>query len=224
MGDTVLIDQNVETRENEKRGSLAQRGSMTLEATIVFPFFMVLLFCLINFINISGRYIAMDHAVSETAKELATHAYPLKFFPISPNSSAEGFLEKLAANPQTLADPKLLEKLRDMVITETLRLVGNELKTAVGKQLDPIVAELARARIKDLYPLGQLKDEDFTIVRTTMYNPVNVTGANDPVNNIKLGNEDVALVVEYKIKVVFPFVPIKEITLSNTAVERAWVD
>lgn len=175
-----------------------QRGSLTLEATIVFPVFMMLLFCLINFTNICGRYVAMDHAVSETAKDLATHLYPVQY----------------VASGQDQTEQNLVSKL---------------IKSVVQK-VDPVTETLVKRKIADLYPLGKLQDADFHLVQTALYNPWNGgqqagnLGNSSKVGNVALNQEDIALVVEYKVKVMFPFVPIKEITLSNTAVERAWLD
>ncbi len=66
------------------------RGSLTVEACIAFPvflcFFFVLLFC-VRFACIS---LTLDHAVNETAKQIAAAAYPVKYL----NALEEGIIEQ----------------------------------------------------------------------------------------------------------------------------------
>lgn len=142
-------------------------GSLTLEATIVFPVFLALLLLLINLVNISLTYIAMDHAVSETVKQIAVQAYPLR---------------KIKGETTNIA-VKALTKVAIM------------------------------AKIKELYSLTDVAERDLKITEFIMYNP-----------NSMPEDKDIAVTVEYKIKFLVPFLPLQEIVLSNTAVERAWVD
>lgn len=64
-------------RQNEQVCN--ERGSLTLEACVVFPIFMLFMLFIINLVNIGMIYLAMDHAVSETIKQMATQAYKQKY-------------------------------------------------------------------------------------------------------------------------------------------------
>ncbi|HEX3032300.1 MAG TPA: hypothetical protein VHS59_08670, partial [Bacillota bacterium] len=54
------------------------RGSITLEACVVFPAFLAFLLFLVNMLNLCAVYLAMDHALSETVKQMAGEAYGQK--------------------------------------------------------------------------------------------------------------------------------------------------
>lgn len=57
-------------RQNEK-------GSMVVEASLIMPVFIAFIILLITMIRISMVEIALDHAVSEATKQVATHIYPV---------------------------------------------------------------------------------------------------------------------------------------------------
>lgn len=56
-----------------------KRGSLTVEACIAFPVFLFFFFMLIFFVKFACINITLNHAVSETAKQLATTCYPISF-------------------------------------------------------------------------------------------------------------------------------------------------
>lgn len=60
---------------NKKNNS----GSLTVEACIIFPVFLCFFFLLLFMAQAACLQMTLDHAVSETAKEIAAHAYPLSF-------------------------------------------------------------------------------------------------------------------------------------------------
>ncbi|WP_418792179.1 TadE family protein [Phosphitispora sp. TUW77] len=180
------------------------RGSLTIEAAVIFPVFLAMMLGVINFTNVAMVYIAMDHAVSETVKQIATHAYPLK---------------ELKANTETF---NLItgEKIADAgIITGVFNKV---LERGSTMALETIIKELAKERIKAFYPLGELDDDNFEISRVSICNP-NDARCGSRINNVSLNNEDIALVVEYRVRLPVPFFS-RVIPLSNTAVERAWTD
>lgn len=61
--------------------SLARKrnGSMTVEACIIFPVFICFLLLIVYFIRLACINMVLDHAVNETAKQLATASYPISF-------------------------------------------------------------------------------------------------------------------------------------------------
>lgn len=180
------------------------RGSLTIEAAIIFPVFLAMMMAIINFINVVMVYVAMDHAVSETVKQIAAHAYPLK---------------------ELKTDSKTLNLITGEKMSQA-GIVGEIFNRVVAKgsslALETIIKEVARERIKERYPLGKLDDDDFEISRIAVYNPNGAAGSSR-INNVSLNNEDVAIVVEYRVRLLIPFFS-RMIPLSNTAVERAWAD
>ena len=55
------------------------KGSVTVEAAVVIPVFLSFLFILMFFVKVACVNITLDHAVNETAKQLATSCYPITF-------------------------------------------------------------------------------------------------------------------------------------------------
>ena len=180
------------------------RGSLTVEAAIIFPVFLAMMMAVINFINVVMVYVAMDHAVSETAKQIATHAYPLK--ELKTNSKTLSLL-----TGEKMSQAGIMGEIFNRVVAK-----GSSLA------LETVIKEIARERIKEIYPLGELDDADFQISRVSVYNPYGTAGSSR-INNVSLNNEDVAIVVEYRVKLLIPFFS-RMIPLSATAVERAWAD
>nr|WP_269438231.1 TadE family protein [Phosphitispora fastidiosa] len=181
------------------------RGSLTVEAAIIFPVFLAMMMAIINFINVVMVYVAMDHAVSETVKQIAAHAYPLK---------------------ELKTDSKTLNLITGEKMSQA-GIVGEIFNRVAAKgsslALETVIKEIARERIKEIYPLGELSDNDFQISRVSVYNPNGTAGSNSRINNVSLNNEDVAIVAEYRVKLLVPFFS-RMIPLSAAAVERAWAD
>lgn len=57
-----------------------KKGSLTVEACIVFPVFLCFFFLLLLFLKIVYLQVVLGHATSEAAKEIAGKAYSLKIF------------------------------------------------------------------------------------------------------------------------------------------------
>lgn len=121
-------------------------GSLTIEASVVLPVFLAILLLLINLVNISITFIAVDHAVSETVKQMAGHAYLLK--------KVEGQAANTAVKVVTKA--VMLEKIkksyplsdiavRDLKITE-LNLY-KDIAVTVEYKVKPLLPLLALEEI-----------------------------------------------------------------------------
>jgi hypothetical protein len=59
--------------------NLRSKGSITAEACIIFPAFLSVFFLLLFLVKFTCTGILLDYAVNETAKEIATSAYPISF-------------------------------------------------------------------------------------------------------------------------------------------------
>lgn len=58
---------------------LRSKGSVTVEACAVLPVFLSLFFLLLFIVKFICTGMVLEHAVNETAKEIATSAYPISF-------------------------------------------------------------------------------------------------------------------------------------------------
>ncbi len=208
-----------------KRFLPGDTGSLTLEATIVFPVFLGFILLLINFIKVAMVYVAMDHAVSETTKLVAVHAYPLKYLQDTPAPDKTGsqlaqvvgrlasFQAGSGAETGAAAGSGLVQEISDQ-LTEK----GAEYLTNTGLKL------IVRKKIKELYPLGKLTDRDFTITYLQICSFCNPDGSSGSMNGRPLNDKDIGITVKYKVRLPVTFLPLREISLSNSAVERAWLD
>lgn len=197
------------------------RGSFTLEATIAVPFFLLLLVFLANLISVAAVYVAMDHAVSETAKVIAGNAFPLRDLRLTvPDLKTNPAAGDKGAAPAPVTTGTLLAGMGTEIINDMLKK-ASEKGTAVV--LDSVGKELVSKLIKEYYPLKKLGDEDFRLVEVRL---LSQRKSQEPgLARIDLKPEDITIVVVYKVKMPFPLINSKEeFTLSNIAVERAWTD
>lgn len=67
------------------------KGALTVEACISFSFFICLFFLLLFFVKTVCIHMTLDHAVNETAKQIATSAYPVSIL----NEKEEDFADKI---------------------------------------------------------------------------------------------------------------------------------
>ena len=84
-------------------------------------------------------------------------------------------------------------------------IAGKVLDQGSSLAVEAVIKGVARNKIREFYPLSNIAQTDFAITRMKI-------------------NEDVVLTVNYSIKMPVPFFSVNKIGLSNTAVERAWVD
>lgn len=100
------------------------KGSITVEASIVLPMFISVFFILIFMVKLVCTEILLDHAVSETAKELAASAYPI--------SLINEFEDEKLAEYGNVKIPTLEEELERLVRPEGVLAPGNILETVVS--------------------------------------------------------------------------------------------
>jgi len=68
-----------------------RQGALSVEASIVLPLFLVIFMGLFYFIKIACTHIVVDHAVNQTAKQLAAVCYPVGFI----NEFEDDLVEKV---------------------------------------------------------------------------------------------------------------------------------
>jgi hypothetical protein len=184
-----------------------QAGVVTLEATIAFPLFLAFLLLLINFIKVGLVYLAVNHAVNETVKQIATHAYPLVYV-----KNGAGSL----ASKMGISDIASLE-------SDTARFLLEAVKEEASQEaLDNVMSRLVSLKMKDYLPEGIAGGEDMAI-DVKMCNPWAEDDTAYRFHGMELTKEDVAIAARYRVKLLFPFAGAREISLSSLAVERAWM-
>lgn len=180
---------------------------VTLEATIVFPVFLAFLLLLINFIKVGMVYLAVNHAVSETAKQIATHAYPLVY------------VKKGVDNLESKMEVSDIASLESDTARDLLDAVK---ENASQEALDKIMGRLVTSMLQEYLPAGVISSEQIDI-DVRMCNP---WAEDDSVYNfygMEINKDDVAIAASCRVKLLFPFAGAREISLSSLAVERAWL-
>lgn len=122
-----------------------KNGSVTVEACIAFPVFLCFFFLLIFFIKTACISILLDHAVNETARQLAASCYPLSFLnELEDELLQEGMEYNIPSYGEELA--KIKGYIEDNLASEDMLaklLTGEITADDAGDIIDGIVGNIA---------------------------------------------------------------------------------
>ncbi|HHY06612.1 MAG TPA: hypothetical protein GX532_06550 [Clostridia bacterium] len=99
------------------------KGSLTVEACIALPVFLAFFYLLLFFTKIACINIVLDHAVKETARQLAAVSYPLRFFnehldlKIAEGDQLSSFLSQEAENIEAIGQDMLDKSFLESILT-----------------------------------------------------------------------------------------------------------
>ncbi len=228
------------------KDNLSESGSFTLEAAIAFPVFLAFLLFLINLINIAGAYVAMDHAVSETTKQIAAQVYPFSGKALEKAQGSSLLREYISfynrmANTGKFKGMQLTgsdresgeEKDKTGLIRTFVELIGNinnrPLIIDEKSLLNSVISEVALQQVKETVcdkieanvPRG-VRVKGVKVRSLVLPEPNNSKVVADSL--VSKQSKDVELCVEYKVVLPVPFFPVREVSLISKATERAWVD
>jgi len=187
-----------------------EQGSITLEAAIIFPFFLFFMLFLITIIQLARVDIALGNAVSESTKQISTHMYPvyISYEWFKANPYGQKIHEVYSQVSEGIIQAEELMRDYEGLFPEHTRLYfekKEELKGAVSEAVNnafqPAVFAFADENI--------LESERFKITKMTF--------PNFESKNLYFGIE-----VEYTYKFPVPFFN-QEIKMKKKAMERVWV-
>lgn len=120
------------------------KGSLTVEACIALPVFLCFFFLLLFFVKIACINIELDHAVKETARQIAASAYPLNFVNeyVDMHTETEGTLEGFFAKEVTKIKEMTEKEVKDTLAT--MILTGKVTKPDLEKYLGEIKGVLSQ--------------------------------------------------------------------------------
>ncbi|AOZ92195.1 TadE/TadG family type IV pilus assembly protein [Paenibacillus crassostreae] len=196
-----------------------EKGSMVVEAALVFPFFIFLIVFLIYIVQMTLISTALHSTVSDTVKMVSSHMYPIGLMVDQEAPSEESQDPQLTGNwvipklsvtdwvsqySNSLPDP-FAQWMLDAAARgdEPLQMVKNNMAEAV---LDPVVKPLLKPFIQSDF----LRYERIHV--SNIYLPDMKTRAN-PYFGIE---------VSYELPMRVPFIN-KEIVLQAKAQERLWI-
>lgn len=218
---------------NKKAHRANNAGSLTLEAALVLPLFMFIFYVFLFFIQAVYIQLQLDHAVRETAKEIAAKAYPLSFF--------QDIEDEVFQEPGAGAAGKTVNIVEKLLSGELQRSELKEIVTVLGKSAGSETAFLkafaeqfyllqgsGESRVvktvmmKHLKP-GVIKADKLVLCQVRL--PQSNYGNLWPheVEWPQYGKGDVIIQAAYELEIPLPLVKSRTVLLKNTAIERAWL-
>jgi hypothetical protein len=182
---------NLDQRNSGKK----LKGSVTIEACVILPIFLSFFLILLTLVKIACINIALDHAVNETAKQIATCAYPVSFLNELEDKIVEkygaGKIDSLQENIKEITYNSLEESSQDVT---TDMLSGNFSMTDISNILTSVKQNGSEVLKKGLGSLVENLGEDsywnikeigkYAIVKSVMDQLLDVKLINK--NNLKL--------------------------------------
>ncbi|WP_162880663.1 TadE/TadG family type IV pilus assembly protein [Paraliobacillus sediminis] len=178
-------------------------GSITLEAAVFMPFFILFLVFLLYMIKFALTDIALNRATSETAKQIATQVYPLQVTRDAVENVVTDKYEEITAD---LGDNKALIE-NELTASLTADLIGKLEEGANGMAADALTI-LVQSYLVEADQMN-IVEKDNVKVKTVVL-PV-ISGATT-----------VEIVTRYEIDLPIPFIE-RTFILEKKAVEKAWL-
>ncbi|MCL7748016.1 TadE/TadG family type IV pilus assembly protein [Halalkalibacter alkaliphilus] len=197
-------------------------GGITLEAAIFMPIFIMFLVFLLFMIRFALTDIALNKAVSETAKQIALQSYPIHRVIDTGGKMATEALNKSDHYQQIKDD---MGKNKDQIENELINTLGEDgynqliadpLAKARDDAIDGVTAQFLETIVQ-----GYLADAD----RMNLIDASSVSVVS-PIKFPNLLNEDgnkfILITAEYRLVLPIPFLN-REYTLQKQAYERVWL-
>lgn len=183
-------------------------GSITLEAAVFMPVFILFLVFLIYMVRFALTDIALNRATSETAKQIATQVYPVKVTIEGIASIVEDGYDEI------IQDLESNEQHLEADLIETLGAEGLQLlKDSTGE----LISSAQAAALTHIVQRHLEKEDAMKIIKK---DNVQVESAILPV--IDGSAQYVEIVTTYELDLPIPFIE-RTFLLRKKAVERAWV-
>ncbi|AXI09536.1 hypothetical protein CUC15_11650 [Oceanobacillus zhaokaii] len=180
-------------------------GSITLEAALVIPVFMLFIVFMASIIRISVAEIALNKSVTETAQIIANHAYPATILSEELESIAGQKLSGISIGEISLGD------VENLVGTTLLEFLD------VNISGSNYIQELGNSAIT---PIIQKK---FTQNTNSKMDGSNITVEVDLPSSLNgAADSYFGITATYDLDLTVPFVE-KTITIKKQAYERLWV-
>lgn len=192
-----------------------ERGSVTLEAAVVMPFFILFVVFLIFMIRFALIDIAINQAAGETAKNVATQVYPAKRLvdTVMDNLQPSGKYTEIIQDAKGIAED-ILSGMDQLGLTEqfydTVESLGDAAEDAgndaISSVASGVVQPLVLKELESAIAIGFVEEDKVNVKRVSMGE----------------GFKYIELVVEYEIELPIPFIE-RTFKLQKKAYERLWM-
>lgn len=187
-----------------------ERGSIIVEAAMMMPLFLTLMIAMVSFIQIAVAEMALQHAVSETTKQVAAHMYPAYLL------------------SQTKRGDQMAEVLQDIdAVKEEFGSISTFSDDYAALIPEPVVQLLSL----DTRPgdVGELLKNTLVLQLLNVYvderllnkQQLKVTASHLP-NVFDKQQAYFGITAQYELNLFIPFIR-QTLTLSKTAYERVWI-
>jgi len=238
----IIIEKRSATNENGYVTN--QRGSVTVEAAIALPVFICLIVSVVFIVKVVYVHEMIQHAIDETANQIADLGY---IFYVSGageihdsirdgiDSKAEIFRRHSTDIINALNDLENIEEIDQAV--ETIEDVMEEVSENPLEELKSIAFHIASGAFNDvktqlIRPLVKqnikkyLKVDEAADINTKLLG-LNIENGFDGLNFNKSNffkdrNNDIEIVVEYRMSLALPVKILPEIKMVQTACAKAW--
>ncbi|KGA96951.1 hypothetical protein AJ85_20735 [Alkalihalobacillus alcalophilus ATCC 27647 = CGMCC 1.3604] len=185
-----------------KRFMRREDGSLTLEAAMVMPVFLLFTVFLAMMIRISVADMALKQAVSETTQIVATHAYPAALIVEGGANAADNWIKNFTEEEFDLSSVEnLVEEVLGVFGVDIMDVLGG----AAASATQPFVeTNFSRANSDGLFDPSR----------------VNVTNVDLDVSGYGLKGY-FGITATYEVPIIAPFVN-RTITLEQSAYEKIW--
>lgn len=175
-----------------------KKGALTVEAALVFPLFLCVILSIILFMQTYRTHEIIQHALDETSETLAETAYLWSG-------------EEVQAMSQKVSD---FMQITDNTATSE---IANFLKEIAANQVGTIVSK----KLMDPHIAGG-DDLDGRLRKLGIVNGLN--GLNFRKSTFLGQNEEIDIVVSYRIKIPLPIQLLGEIPIVQRSISRAWLN
>lgn len=179
----------------------SEDGSLTLEAAMVMPFFLLFVVFLATIIRISVADMSLRNAVNDTAEVVATHVYPAALA----EKEAKGLLDSTIKNyTKDMLALEQATKLAKLVLDEFNINLMDYFTSIAGSALTPVVQSKFEQSNED-----------------ALFNKEKLQVKVEPPSSLSGGDAYIGIIATYEVSITAPFVN-KKITLQKKAYERLW--
>ncbi len=198
---------NIKGGESMRKLIRKDDGSITLEAAMILPFFMLFIVFLATLIRIAVADMALYKSAAETNEVIVAFAYPVDI---------------ASTQIQEIIDKKLQSAVPGDIEVDQLKTWGKEaISFFFGVEVDVAIENFFESVSEDLVlPILQSKFEQ--AAGTTFFDSSKLAVTNVEIPSLVAGSGDnLQIEVTYEIPIAIPFVN-ESIILSKTAAERVW--
>lgn len=212
-------------KEKKVKEKLNNKGSMTVEAVIVLPIFLMLFMFMMYMVNICTAYLTLNHTVDQTSKYNANSIYVYNTLRTYLDESMDETHAQAKQDVQALilGAPSLPFSLNDFFSEKVGEYYDKYIDNLEVKITDEIHKEvIIQPFIVDMLAGSEINSND---VEITLYKLPNsqVYGDNSDEYEESFAEDDLVLQLTYAMPLNIPFIEKQDFKIVSTCVEKGWL-